>query len=115
VADPELATDTGILVRESAQHAIAALRAALDPAVKPLREWVPGQAGWRSSWELTDQMAREDEVAGGMRYRWFTTEDLRWLVQLGLIEKRVVGRIHVYRLLPAGAALKPLAWREPHG
>lgn len=103
--------ETGTLVRDSTQHALAGLRAALDPDAKPRREWVAGEVGWRSSRETTTAMAREDEAAG-RSYRWFTTDDLRWLAQLGFVEKRVIGRTHIYRLTPAGAALKPLEWKE---
>lgn len=112
VQDSAVGERVGPLVRESAQHALGALRAALDPDAKSGREWVRGEVGWRSSREITDQMAREDEAAG-RRYRWFTTDDLRWLIRLGFAEGRVVGRTHVYRLTPVGAALEPLAWREP--
>lgn len=115
VRDPLLGEEPGTLVRESTQYVIAALRKALNPEVKPVREWVPGETGWRSSRELTTQMAREDEESGMPSYRWFTTEDLRWLVRLGFVEERVVVRTHIYRLLPAGEALQPLEWRKPRG
>lgn len=114
MGNPERRTEPRIFLRESTQHAIQGLCAALDPAAKPRRVWVPGQVGWRSSRELTAEMAREDEAVG-RAYRWFTSEDLGWLVRLSFVEKRVVGRTHIYRLLPAGAELKPLEWREPSG
>lgn len=96
-----------VLVRENARHAIEGLRAALNPEVRPHRVWVEGDVGWRSSRELTSAMAQEDEAAG-RRYRWFTTDDLCWLVRLGLAEKRLIRGVHVYRLTPAGAALQAL-------
>jgi hypothetical protein len=58
------------------------------------------QVGWRSSRELTSAMVKEEEAAG-RRYRWFTTDDLRWLVRLGFAEKRVIRNVHVYRPTPA--------------
>jgi hypothetical protein len=93
------------LVRENAWHAIEGLRSALDPEVRPRRVWVEGEVGWRSSRELTSAMAKEDEAAG-RRYRWFTTDDLRWLVRLGYAEKRVIRGLHVYRLTLSGGALQ---------
>jgi hypothetical protein len=96
-----------VLVRENAWHAIEGLRAALNPEVRPCRVWVAGEVGWRSSRELTSAMAKEDEAAG-RRYRWFTADDLRWLVRLGYAEKRVIRGVHVYRLTPFGAALRTL-------
>lgn len=100
-----------VLVRENARHAIEGLRAALDPEVRPRRVWVEGEMGWRSSRELTSAMAKEDESAG-RRYRWFTTDDLRWLVRLGFVERRVIRGVHVYRLTPAGAALRAQNWTD---
>lgn len=100
-----------VLMRENARHAIEGLRAALDPEVRPRRVWVEGEMGWRSSHELTSAMAKEDEAAG-RRYRWFTTDDLRWLVRLGYAEKRVIQDVHLYRLTPAGVTLEALNW-EP--
>jgi hypothetical protein len=96
-----------VLVRESAWHAIEGLRTALDREVRPRRVWVEGEVGWRSSRELTSAMAKEDEAAG-RRYRWFSTDDLRWLVRLGFVEKRVVQGVHVYRLTLSGGALQAL-------
>jgi hypothetical protein len=99
-----------VLVRENAWHAIEGLRAALDPEVRPRRVWVEGEGGWRSSRELTSAMAKEDEAAG-RRYRWFTTDDLRWLVRLGYAEKRVICGVHVYRLTAIVAGLRTLEWQ----
>jgi hypothetical protein len=99
--------ESGVLVRENAWHAIEGLRSALNSEVRPRRVWVEGEVGWRSSRELTSAMAKEDEAAG-RRYRWFTTDDLRWLVRLGYAEKRVIRGVHVYRLTAAGAALRAL-------
>lgn len=96
-----------VLMRENARHAIEGLRAALDPEVRPRRVWVEGEVGWRPSRELTSAMAKEDEAAG-RRYRWFTTDDLRWLVRLGYAEKCVIRGVHVYRLTAAGTALQAL-------
>jgi len=101
-----------VLVRDSAWHAIEGLRAALDPEVRPRRVWVEGEMRWRSSRELTSAMAKEDEAAG-RRYRWFTTDDLRWLVRLGFAGKRIIRGVHVYRLTPAGAAIHALKWTPP--
>ena len=98
-----------VLLRENAWHVIEGLHAALDPEVRPRRVWVEGEVGWRSSRELTSAMAKEDEAAG-RRYRWFTTDDLRWLVRLGYAEKRVIRGIHVYRLTTSGARLQELEW-----
>ncbi len=115
VADPEEAAETRVLLRDSTQHVITGLQAALDPDVKPAREWIPGEPGWRSSRDLTLQMAREDGASGVDSDRWFTTEDIRWLVRLGFVEERVVDRTHIYRLRPSGAALRALEWRKPRG
>jgi hypothetical protein len=100
-----------VLVRESAWHAIEGLRTAHDPEVRPRRMWVEGEVGWRSSRELTSAMAKEDEAAG-QRYRWFTTDDLRWLVRLGFAERLVIHGVHIYRLEPTGAALRGLEWKR---
>jgi hypothetical protein len=105
--------ESGVLVRENAWHAIEGLRSALDPEVRPRRVWVEGEVGWRSSRELTSAMAKEDEAAG-RRYRWFTTDDLRWLVRLGFAERRVVRGVHVYRLDPMGMEFHALEWKPPH-
>jgi hypothetical protein len=101
-----------VLMRENARHAIEGLRAALDPEVRPRRVWVEGEMGWRSSRELTSAMAKEDESAG-RRYRWFTTDDLRWLVRLGYAEKRAIRGVCVYRLTPATVGLRTLEWQPP--
>jgi hypothetical protein len=113
VPAPANGEEPRILIRKSTWHAIEGLRAALDPAAKSGREWISGETGWRSSRELTTSMAREDEAAGTTSYRWFNSEDLRWLVRLRFAEERVIDRTHVYRLLPLGAALRPLEWKEP--
>jgi hypothetical protein len=113
VGKSEQKNEPGIFLRDSTQHAISGLRSALHPEVGACREWVEGETGWRSAREFTTAMAEEDDAADRPRYRWFNSEDLRWLVRLGFVEERVIGRTHVYRLLPAGAALKPLEWREP--
>jgi hypothetical protein len=57
-------------------------------------------------------MAKENEAAG-RRYRWSTTDDLRWLVRLGFAEMRVIGGVHVYRLSQPGTTLTALKWK-PH-
>jgi hypothetical protein len=101
-----------VLIRENAWHAIEGLRAALNPEVCRRRVWVEGEVGWRSSRELTSAMTKEDEAAG-RPYRWFTTDDLRWLVWLGFAEKRVIRGMHVYRLTRLGATLQPLARCSP--
>ncbi|HEX6369814.1 MAG TPA: hypothetical protein VF006_12920 [Longimicrobium sp.] len=101
-----------VLVRENAWHAIEGLGTALNPGVRSRRVWVAGEVGWRSSRELTSAMAKEDEAAG-RRYRWFTTDDLRWLVRMGYAEKRVIRGVHVYRLTPLGAAIHSLKWTPP--
>jgi hypothetical protein len=113
VSEPEARREPRIFLRDTTQHAISGLRAALDSTAKARREWVKGEVGWRSSRELTAEMAREDEAAGRPHYRWFNSEDMRWLVRLGFVEERVVGKSHVYRLLPAGAELRALEWRDP--
>lgn len=99
-----------VLVRENAWHAIEGLRAALNPEVRPPRVWIEGEVGWRSSRELTSAMAKEDEAAG-RRYRWFTTDDLRWLVRLGYAEKRVIRGVHVYQLTEVGAKIQALKFK----
>ncbi len=100
-----------VLMRENARHAIEGLRAALDPEVRPRRVWVEGEVGWRSSRELTSAMAKEDEAAG-RRYRWFTTDDLRWLVRLGYARKRVIRGVHVYQLTSVGATIQALRFKS---
>jgi len=100
-----------VLVRENAWHAIEGLRSAADPEVRPRRVWVEGEVGWRSSRELTSAMAKEDEAAG-RRYRWFTTDDLRWLVRLGYAEKRIICGVLVYRLTTVSATLQALEWPD---
>ena len=52
-------------------------------------------------------MAKEDEAAR-RPYRWFSSDDLRWLVRLGYAEERVIRGVHVYRLTPIGAVIQPL-------
>ncbi|HZG44001.1 MAG TPA: hypothetical protein VEY93_13685 [Longimicrobium sp.] len=99
--------ESRVLVRETAWHAIEGLRSALDPEVRPRRIWVEGEVGWRSSRELTSAMAKEDDAAG-RPYRWFTTDDLRWLVRVGYAEKRLIQGAHVYRLTPVGTAIQVL-------
>lgn len=110
--NPPVQHEPRVLLRESVRHAIEGLRAALDPEVRPRRVWVEGEVGWRSSRELTSEMAKEDEAAG-RPYRWFSSDDLRWLVRLGYAEERVIWKVHVYRLTSDGAALQPLDWDVP--
>jgi hypothetical protein len=112
ISPPLDQAESRVLVRENAWHAIEGLRSALDPEVRPRRVWVEGEVGWRSSRELTSAMAKEDEAAG-RRYRWFTTDDLRWLVRLGYAEKRVIRGVRVYRLAPATVRLRTLEWQPP--
>ena len=107
IDDPPVQDEPRVLLRESVRDAIEGLRAALDPETRPRRVWVEGEVGWRSSRELTSEMAKEDEAAG-RPYRWFSSDDLRWLVRLGYAEERVIRGVHVYRLTPVGAALQPL-------
>jgi hypothetical protein len=114
VGDPRLPGETRVLLRDTTRHALDALRAAAGPAASPGREWVPGEVGWRSSRELTETMARENEKEGSPPgYRWFTHEDLGWLVQHGLVESRVLGKTHVYRITGPGADVRALEWSEP--
>lgn len=108
--DPADAHEERVLLRESVRHAIEGLRSALAPETQPRRVWVQGEMGWRSSREVTAAMAKEDEAAG-RTYRWFTSDELKWLVRLGYAEERIVRSVHVYRLTPAGAALQPLEWK----
>lgn len=112
---PPVVEETRIFVRVSTQDCIAGLRAALDNSGSgPQREWVPGETGWITSLELTNAMQREDETTFRDRYRWFTAEDLVWLVTYGYAQKRMIrDRLFAYRLTPAGAALQPLMWAEP--
>jgi hypothetical protein len=114
IDDPPVQHEPRVLLRESVRHAMEGLRAALDPEARPRRVWVEGEVGWRSSRELTSEMAKEDEAAG-RPYRWFSSDDLRWLVRLGYAKERVIRGVHVYRLTPAGAALQALDWAHPRG
>lgn len=112
VEAPPRQEETRVLLDDAPRQAIEALRSALDAPMQQAREWIPGEAGWRSSLELTAEM--DLAVASADRTgRWFTGEDVRWLARVGLVESRVLGHTHVYRLLPAGAALQVLEWREP--
>jgi hypothetical protein len=112
IDDRPVQDELRVLLRESARHAMEGLGAALDSEVWPRRVWVEGEVGWRSSRELTSEMAKEDEAAG-KPYRWFSSDDLRWLVRLGYADVRIVRGVHVYRLTQAGAALQPLGWSPP--
>lgn len=67
--------------------------------------------GWRPSRALASGMAKEDEAAG-RPYRWFSSDDLRWLVRLGYAEERVMRDVHVYRLTAAGATPTVLDWQS---
>lgn len=112
VEAPPRQEESRVLLDDAPRQGIEALRSALDAPMQQAREWIPGEAGWRSSLELTAEMDLAIASADGTG-RWFTGEDVRWLARVGLVESRVLVHTHVYRLLPAGAALQLLEWREP--
>lgn len=113
IPEPQSAPEGGVYLRDGVAAALQGLRsAAADPRVRA-REWIEGQSGWRSSWELTRIIENEDEEAGRSPGRSFLSEDLGWLVRLGLADKRVVGTTHVYRLTACGAAICVLTWAGP--
>ncbi|HEX2079565.1 MAG TPA: hypothetical protein VHG08_17700 [Longimicrobium sp.] len=116
INDPRDANTEGVVLRDGVAVALDALRsAAAQPAVRQ-REWVDGEAGWWSSRELATLLEQQDEVAGRSPGRTFLSEDLRWLVQLGYAERRVIdGKTHVYRITERGLSLKRLEWHSPQG
>lgn len=112
VEDPPHPEETRVLLTESARHALAALKAAREAPAEPPRRWVEGETGWRSALELTAEQDLASRIADTFG-RSFTGDDLRWLAKIGLAESRIVGHTHVYRLLPRGAEIQTLEWREP--
>ena len=89
-----------------------ALKAPLgDVGSNPASGAVQGDAGRLRQADAA--VRQQHDEAAGRRYRWFTTEDLRWLVRLGYAEKRVMRGVHVYRLTVNGATLEPLRWKLP--
>ncbi len=77
------------------------------------RTWVVGQTGWRASRELTRLVEKEDEETGLSPGRSFFSEDLAWLARVGLADRQVVAKTHIYRVTPAGLAVQRLDWKEP--
>jgi hypothetical protein len=110
---PRAKRGPGVYIRFGAWVALSTLRAVAEKPMAWERVWVEGERGWKSSLELNRLVEAEDQAAGVSPVRTFLSEDLAWLVRLGLVERRVLGRTHVYRITPAGAALKRLEWRFP--
>ncbi len=112
IRNPGVQSESRVLIPEGCVVALEALRAAAQPGVSGRHVWFEGEPEWRSSRELTTELAREDEAAG-RSYRWFTSEDLAWLVSRGLAEPCIVGRrTPVYRITPAGLQVQWLEWRD---
>ena len=102
-----------VWIPEGSWVALLALRSAVENPPKHEKIWIVGESGWRSSRQLTRLVEQEDEEAGLSPGRCFFSEDLGWLVRLGFADQRVVGKTHIYRLSPAGAAVHRLDWKGP--
>jgi len=106
VRDPAAAGDEGVYVRPGIAAALRALRHASEKALrKPL---VPAEPEWRTSRQLSAWL---DEARTGREPRFFSDE-LAWMVRAGLAERRDEPAT-LYRIAPAGLAVKPMVWREP--
>lgn len=113
ISGPRLDREDRVLLSDGCVVAVEALRYSAAAAAPGRRSWIEGEPEWRSSRQLTDEIAHLDELAA-RPYRWFTSEDLGWLVAQGLVERRVIAdRAHVYRLTPAGQRVQWLEWRDP--
>jgi DNA-binding PadR family transcriptional regulator len=113
VLPPDLSTDLRVYLRDGVASALLGLRQAAEAAAGlRAKEWVPGETGWRSALEISRAWAEEAERTG-VREPYFVTDDMKSLVRHGYAEHRIVGRDHIYRLTPAGAALRALDWKEP--
>lgn len=109
--DPDL--ETRVYLRDGPAAALDALRlAAAGKAVRP-REWVTGESGWRPSWELGILLEQEDVSRRRTPGRTYLSEDMKWLVRLGLAEQEIVEKTHIYRITPIGSAVQRLDWKEP--
>jgi hypothetical protein len=108
---PSPCTETRVLLRDGVLAALEVLRLARGIEVGPGYVHDLGEPGWSSARQLSRLRERADE-AGDWPPRWFMSEDLRWLVRYGFAEERVSGKTHRYRITPAGAALRELAWKE---
>jgi DNA-binding PadR family transcriptional regulator len=113
VTPPWYGKEERAYLRDGVAAALAGLRqAAAQTQIRP-REWVPGEVGWCSAREISKAWATAAETEADELY--FVTDDMQWLVRRGFAEHRIVDRVHIYRLTPAGAKLQALDWREPQG
>jgi DNA-binding PadR family transcriptional regulator len=107
---PNPCTEERVLLRDGVLAALEILKSATGPASEPNSASDAGQLAWSSARRLSRLLEQEDEARDGPP-RWFTSDDLAWLVRHGFAEERVCRKTHRYRITPAGAALRPLHWR----
>jgi hypothetical protein len=98
-----------VFLRPSVRAALDALKHANQQRGR--REWIAGQTGWRTSYELSAWVKAQPR-SRGKAPRLFFTEDLAFCVGLGLAERRDDPKI-IYRITPVGRDLRPLVWRDP--
>jgi hypothetical protein len=111
VGHPAPRGESRVLLRDGVRFAWEALCAATQ--VQPMQQSVrePDEQVWSSSRELTRLLDRADEALDRPP-RWFMSEDIAWLIRYGFADSQLSGKVHRYRLTPAGASLRPLSWRE---
>jgi hypothetical protein len=101
-----------VYIGDGAWVALGALRSVVENPQKWEKFWIVGETGWRSSRELTRLVELEDEEDGRSPGRTFFSEHLAWLARVGLADRRVVAKTHIYRVTPAGLAVQRLDWKE---
>jgi hypothetical protein len=116
VPNPSPDDDPRVLLRSGVADVLLGLRLAADVHEGKEGRWIDDEPEWRSSLELTAWTSAEHQRTGRNR-PYFVTEDLRWAVTHGLVERRNVQDktrdVVIYRITLAGAAIVPLEWHGP--